>query len=537
MGQAVIQNSLLTIFQRIDTANDVLNSWASSNVFVSIGQQTLDAANDTLVPIPNDSQDYLNQIYRNSIALKKITAASMALMIPRVDWQNGTTYNYWDDTKDMWTTVALTQLPGTINVNNSRTVTGLSTFFQANLSQGQLIYVTGDGINVAPQTLQVTDIFSNTSMNVNTAFTGNIVGNSIFTYIDSFPNYAQNWYVRNIYDQIFICLYNGGGVPSNTMPMLTIGGDLPTDPFIITADGYYWKYMYTIPSGNKQQFFSPNYMPVYSDPATVQSAVNGRIDVVLILNSGSGYNQNVASNSATILQVTGDGTGCNLTAVTNSTGAIVGINVLNGGQGYTYANVTANTGTTGGGASFRPIIGPQGGHGFDPVHELGASTLMVSLDLVGNEANTLPTGVTAGTGQFEFHQVAILEAPILSSGNVASNTNYSMVTQISVQTPPSGKFFSLNETVYQGTISNQTFSGTVVYWDATNDLIWLNNITGTFTPQAPIQGTLETSPVTAFVLQAPPIVPYTGKILYMNNVLPIVRGPNQTEQIRLLIEY
>lgn len=538
MSQVVVENSFLTINQRIDTANNIINNWASSNVFMLIGVQLPYSTNDTLVPIPNGSQDYVNYIYRNAIAMKKITAADMALMIPRIDWQTGIVYDFWDDTIDMYSTTAFTQLPGTINVANSRMVTGNGSFFVSNISPGQLIYAGGDGENVAPQILQVTDIFSNTSMNTNTAFVGNFVSNTYFLVSNTAPFYAKKFYVRNTYDQVFICLNNNNGVQSNSMPQLSIGGDLPQDPFIKTVDGYLWKYLYTIPSGNKQQFFSSDWMPVYSDVASVQSSVGGRLDVILIDTAGEGYNQNAASNSATILQVTGDGTGANLTAIVNSSGSIIGINVLNGGRNYTYANVIANTETTGFGATFRPIIGPQGGHGFDPVHELGATTLMVSVDLSGTEDNTIPTGVTAGTGQFEFHQVAILENPVLAaSGNNATNTNYSLITTVSVQALPAGKFFSIDEMVYQGSITNPTFQGTVVFWDDINDLIWLNNIQGEFAPQTPIVGTLQTAPVTAFILAPSKVAQYTGKILYVNNVLPIVRGSNQTEQIRILIEY
>lgn len=537
MTQTVQDNAILTKFQGIDTANAVLTDWSTANVYVLIGQQQLDASNDTLVTVPNDSQDFLNNVYRNAIALKLITAADMAVMVPRVDWQTGVVYDFWDDQQDMWTTIGLTQLPGTVNVNNSRSVTGESTYFAANINQGQLVYVPGDGINVAAQTLQVTDIFSNTSMNVNTAFSGNIVSNSIYLYESTAPTYYQNWYVRNSYDQVFACLYNGGNVESTVMPQLTLGGDLPSDPYIITSDGYYWKYLYTIPSGNKQQFMTPDYMPVYSDPIAVANAVNGRIDVVLITDTGTGYNQNVVSNSATILVVTGDGTGANITAVVNSTGAITNVNVLDGGSDYTYANVVANTGSTGGGAEFRVIIGPQGGHGFDPVQELGASVFMVSLDLIGNENNTIPTGVTAGSGQFEYHQVAILKDPIETSGNVASNINYGLVDLVSVQTPSGGKYYSINETVYQGTIADMTWSGVVVFWDSSTSTIWVNNMEGTFTEQAPLYGTVQTSPVTAQFLTEPQIAEYTGQLLWVNNTLPIVRGPNQTEQIRLVVSF
>jgi hypothetical protein len=534
----VVQNSILTIAQRVAIANDLITNWSSSNVYLGIGAESPYAANDSLVPLPNQSIAYQNEIYRNLIALKKVTAASISFMVPRVDWSTGVTYSQWDDQTDMYSTTKFIALSGNVSVSNSRTLIGANTTFTTQISPGNLVYVAGDGEIVGPQILQVTDIFSNTSLNVNTAFVGNIVSNTLFLVNETAPSYAKNFYTRNAYDQVFICLFNNGGVPSTVMPQLSLGGDLPENPYIITSDGYKWKYLYTIPAGQKQLFFSSDWMPVFSDPVTVENALNGRLDVVLIQNGGSGYNQNVASNTASILTVVGDGTGANLSAKVSATGTIFDINVLNGGQNYTTANIVVTAGTTGVGANLRAIIGPQGGHGFNPVEELGATTLMISIQLSGTEGGTLPTGASVGTGVFDYRQLVLVQDPVLRAGGIASNTNYGTVTTVSVQTLPAGQFFSIDETVYQGSsLNSATFVGTVVFWDDTNDVLWLNNTSGTFTPQAPIVGTIQTSPVTAFIITNPLVAPFTGRILYVNNVLPVIRGVNQTEQVRLILSF
>lgn len=527
----IISQTLLTKDARVRSANDIYTDWAAGGHYLGVGYETPYSANDSLVPVPNNSQDYINSIYRNLIALKKITSADMVMVVPRVDWQTGVVYSQWDNTVDMYGTLTLTALPGTINVDNSRSVTGVNTTFSANLSSGNFLYLPGDGDIVAPQTLQVTDVFSNTSLNVNSAFSGNFISNTAYLVSNSAPDYSNQFYVRNSYDQVFVCLFNNGGVQSTVMPQISLGGNLPTSSYIVTSDGYKWKYLYTIPAGNKQLFFTNNWMPVYSESDVVSSAVDGRIDVVLIEAGGTGYNGNVASNTAAILTVTGDGTGANLTAVVNASGSITGINVLSGGQGYTYANVVVSTGTTGQGANLRVIIGPSGGHGFDPVSELGAQHAMMCVPLSGTEGGTLPTGASVGTGVFQYRQLSIIKDPVDAvSGNVAANLNYSMVSTVTVQALPAGSYFSIDETVYQGpSLAEATFSGTVVYWDSVNNVLWLNDIVGTFMPQNPIVGTLQTSPVTAFVLTSPEVTQYSGKVMYVNNIEAVTRGINQTE--------
>ena len=529
----------MTIKHRIELANMLIQDWSNSNTYVGIGGQLpyLDV-DDDLIPVPNNSVDYINSIYRNLVALKKITAADMTFIVPRVDWKNGIVYDQYDNRIDMFSTIKLVTANGTVNVSNSISLVGNSTKFFSQFSPGDFIYLPGDGEVVAPQVRQVISITSNTSLNVNTAFTGNFISNTPYLYTDTTPNYSKNFYVRNSYDQVFICLFNNGGAFSTQMPQISLGGDLPEDVVILTSDGYQWKYLYSIPSGQKQLFFSPDWMPVFKEEDVVSASVSGRIDVVLIEAAGSGYNGNIPSNSATILTVVGDGAGANLTAVVDSNGSITGVNILNGGSGYTSANVVITTGTTGSGAKLRPIISPTGGHGFDPINELGATGMMLSMELSETEGGTIPTGASVGTGTFNYRQISIIKNPLTSIGNVASNVNYSTVTTITVQPLPAGQFFSIDETVYQGiSLSESTFSGTVVFWDDVNNVLWLNNIGGEFTPQSPIVGTQQTVPVTAFIATGPEIELYTGLVLHINNVLPVIRGADQTEQIRVIFNF
>jgi hypothetical protein len=281
-----------------------------------------------------------------------------------------------------------------------------------------------------------------------------------------------------------------------------------------------------------------DWMPVFSSPVVVAAAVDGQIDIVKIIDGGFGYNQNVASNTASILTVSGDGTSANLSAKVDANGTIFDINILDGGENYTVAQITIESGATGTNANLQAIIGPQGGHGFNPVEELGAGTLMMSIELNKGENDTIPTIATVGSDEFDYRQISLVKNPKLDSGAVASNTNYSLVALVTVQVLPAGQFFSMDEVVYQGnSLDEATFSGTVVFWDDTNNTIHLNKLSGDFQILEPIRGTVMTTPVTAFSLTESYIKYFTGKLLYVNNVTPVVRSEDQSEQIKLLLSF
>lgn len=115
-------------------------------------------------------------------------------------------------------------------------------------------------------------------------------------------------------------------------------------------------------------------------------AVNGSIPVINVDFGGSGYsapvlsideNNNIVQTGGTTITLVGDGIGWQGRVVVQN-GVITGVDVLNAGAGYTYANVILNPVQSGPAAAIlRPIISPKGGHGKDSVSELYCNSLLL----------------------------------------------------------------------------------------------------------------------------------------------------------------
>lgn len=537
--------SLVSLEERTTLAADMIADLSApfNNVYLGIGQSAAWPANDTLVTSPIETTDALNSVWRNMCALALIEVSDASLVINRVDWANGTVYNMYSNSTQMFSYTKIEQGNGTCNVANSTTVNGVNTTFLLDFSNNEFLTLQGDGILLMPQTKEIVNIVSNTQLIVNSAFTGNFVSNIPFETTNTYPNYAQNFYVRNIYDQVFVCLFNNSGGQSTIMPAISIGGQLPSSQYIVTADGYFWKYMYTIPSGLKQSFFNTSWMPVVIDTNVLNSAVSGRLDVIEIISGGSGYNNGAATFSAPILTVVGDGFGANLTAQVGSNGTIIGINILNPGQNYTFATIAVTPSPNANGANLQVIIGPNGGWGSNAAVELGAHTVMFSIPLAGNVSGTLPIGDALGD-TFKYRQLYLVQSPTLNS-NVAANangSNYDMTTIINVS---SNTPFAMNDLVFQsgnGAYAGATWTANVVWFDVRTNNLHVNNPVGVFVGQQAVYGTksANSSPyasVTAFSLTPPLVQPFTGQILYVENRSAVSRANNQTENINLIIGF
>ena len=148
-------------------------------------------------------------------------------------------------------------------------------------------------------------------LTVNTPFSAAYTENVIYALEVSETNYSNKFYARNTHDQVFKCLDNANGANSTVMPEISLGGQLPEDPYIETSDGYKWKYLYTISTGVKNKFFTDKYMPVIRDQTVYDNSVNGRIDIIQIVDGGDGYFVGSSVNNYPIITISGDGSGAN----------------------------------------------------------------------------------------------------------------------------------------------------------------------------------------------------------------------------------
>ena len=128
-----------------------------------------------------------------------------------------------------------------------------------------------------------------------------------------------------------------------------------------------------------------------------------------------------AIDSTSIFEITprvvisGDGQDAEGRAIINtSTFAVDTIEMTQRGYGYSFATaqVLGNTGITGQlsaeNANVVPIISPKGGHGSDPINELYADTVGISVDFVNSENNQIPA-------VNDFRQVTILKDPLYAN--------------------------------------------------------------------------------------------------------------------------
>lgn len=135
---------------------------------------------------------------------------------------------------------------------------------------------------------------------------------------------GKNFYVLTSANRVYKCLDNNGGAASTVEPTGT-----NFNP-VVTADGYLWKYMYSIPDFKTYKFVSPQYIPVQR--AVSASFTNkGSIEDIIVINGGAGY-------VSPTITVVGDGIPTTYTAVVSG-GAITDVIVDPGSSGYSWGDV------------------------------------------------------------------------------------------------------------------------------------------------------------------------------------------------------
>lgn len=157
--------------------------------------------------------------------------------------------------------------------------------------------------------------------------------------------FAQ-FYVLTDELNVYKCLYNNKDIASSIKPT-------GTSPYAFTtADGYIWKFLYSIPLSLRNKFLQPKYMPIvtslndqfYSNGAIRSYRINEKgsgyirnawkVKTVRVLTGGSGY-----TTVGTVLQFAAAPTdGVRATATVTSVGTngdIISVNVTQQGSGYT----------------------------------------------------------------------------------------------------------------------------------------------------------------------------------------------------------
>lgn len=191
-----------------------------------------------------------------------------------------------------------------------------------------------------------------------------------------FPMYSKedvNIDIHVITDDysIYKCIDNNNSSISLNMPIHR-SFRIPTE-----ADGYKWKYLYTLSEKDITMFLSDTKIPIqYYDNGTTNkiitelNAIPGTIDSYKIKSMGSGYTYATAI-------INGDGTEAEIKLTVNkNTNTLELPTVINSGKNYTWATVDILTDGTD--IEIEPIISPKLGHGSNLLKELNADCVIIS---------------------------------------------------------------------------------------------------------------------------------------------------------------
>ena len=478
-------------------------SEASANVYyLMIGKATpftsgTTGGSDTSPPTPVDDVSTEFYAWDSTIALKNITSSDISYALPRRDWANSTTYDMYDD-----------------NISSSNAATSGAT----NLYQSTFFFRTSD--------------------------------NRVYKVLDN----------------------NGGTAYSGSEPTSE-----STSTFVL--GGYVLKYMYTISASEQTKYLTADFMPVSTDTTVSAAATDGAIESLQIT-AGSGY-----TDGTYYAAVYGDGTSAGtssgaIISIVVTSGAIVSFgltagtdtSINDGGSAYTYGTVnlgasytfsdtalsSASSMGSGTGGAVDVVISPKEGHGNDAVAELGGHYVMMRTTLTGAEADD----VLAGN---DFRNISLVTDPTTyGTSTVASATTYRQVYATKL-TSITGTFTG-DEKISQATTGA---IGRVVEFDSTLSILYYqqerfgnygtnvttgayvafsgaNTITGgtssaVGTPDSTADSavTLANSNTITFTdgYANPELQPDSGNIVYQENRKPIGRATDQTEDIKLIVEF
>jgi len=579
----------------------------STHVYLFIGKSDSwsGSFSDTSVPDPstaaNPSSDTTGNTHyshwTDMIAAKKVAASDVSHVITRHNWTTGRHYSMYKDTETF---------SNLISTRTSQTLANTS------------------GTGTATATL--------------------------------YPMYVMN----STYG-VYKCLYNseveisGTNYPQVSTVEPTATTTTAGAPAAL-ADGYIWKYMYTITASEALKFVTTSYIPVKqlrdanaygntatsggmtsgtgakndgSDQAAIElAAIDGALDVFVINVDGTGYtfeNNRVVTNSsesvtltmatptltsddkynnssiyftfsgttyvrkivdcsfgssvqtltldstvpalsgtitanvAPFARVNGDGHGAEIVLTANSDGTgseVGGVTVVSTGNSYTTATLIVEQQGTGAGtlADITPILPPKGGHGYDPVSELGGYFVMVNSKLTQDESGAFTT-------TNDFRKIGLLTDP---------NTD-GVYTRYTSDTATQSKTFTYttNTAAISGDITITQEVGAngatayVVDVNSSAKTIRVVNITNGANASAGYDGkpgswqctTTNVASSTTGVTNTIATFTYTGgsavltdvangsmqigsgNIIYVENRAPVARASDQTEDIKLIIEF
>jgi hypothetical protein len=227
---------------------------------------------------------------------------------------------------------------------------------------------------------------------------------------------------------------------------------------------------------------------------------------------------------APTIQVVGDGSGAKAICQVSNNYGITNVTIIATGTGYTRASVrvVANS-AYGQGANLISYVPPPGGHGANPIYELGVDALVIRSNFTKNEANGIPT-------ELSYRRYGLLKNPNRFTDNAPWSAN-TFSSVLKIETTPTTTY-DVGEQLQgdkTGSLGSVAFSNSTVTF-LVGDKSFAN---------AEIIRSLSSNVVTAIssVDTYGDIKPGSSDILYFNNTIQVPRSNTTSETVKIVYKF
>ena len=201
------------------------------------------------------------------------------------------------------------------------------------------------------------------------------------------------------------------------------------------------------------------------------------------------------------------------------------------GSGYDYASVLFSGGSPSKPAKARAVIGPKNGIGSDVRDDLKASSIMLNIKPDGTVTNTFIVGN-------DFRQISLLKSPKLSDSSVAGGffkgTSSRVMRSMKANTTTAAATLTIGREITDGSTPKIR-----AYIDDISDssIFYHQNDSsgfGVFANSASISDGINGITIDSGDIK-PPVDPYSGELLYLENRARILRDAAQQEDIKVIL--
>ena len=532
--------AIVTTPFRVVNAQNFKEDVATSSVYVGIGKAdpwstTTSDITDTTPFTPSDRVDDISEAYQNMIGMKKVTSSDIAHIVPRHTWTSGTTYVAWDSDDATIYDKAFYIITSEFKIYKCIEASGASTVEPTHIETDPQIesdgykwkYMQTVTVTDAEKFLTVSYMPIQTIQMPTTSVGGN--GGSSSTTVTLT---AANEYIK------VGMLVTGSGITAGD----TVAGISGTTLTLSTARAVANSTTLTF---GRLADTDVNYANQTAQINSLNAAKAAGIERIEKVEEGASY------ETTPTITITGDGSGPATATAVMSSNKLSSVTVTNKGTDYTVADIVISGGG-GDGATARAVISPQGGHGVDPISELGAFYVGINTLLSGSESGDLTVGQ-------DFRQVSLIKNPKVHGSDVtASATTLRARESLRLASNANLSGYQVDQLISGGTSGAKAY---LVQIDTTNKVFYYyqNAKTGygNFVQGDAISATLPNSTQNVALDQtdstswygnaaddvadstayAPEVKKNSGELIFLENRDPINRSSSQIEDIKLIIEF